>query len=129
MTVQEIAEINPEDASFPQDMLLFLAENVPYDFHLQKAAEECFELGEVIMKTLNKSVAKRPPKEELCKEFGDLFLRMQMVYYTVFKDECFGPPGTATIAYALDKVNEQIYSKLKQLHASIKAGRLYNLKM
>jgi NTP pyrophosphatase (non-canonical NTP hydrolase) len=124
MTIQEIVELSPDDQDFSDQMMAFLAENVPYEFHMRKALEECFELGEVLAKTLNKSEEKRPPASRILEELGDLVLRIMLVSGKLFGagDLDKGMEAMATQSY------EAMETKLTKMHGWLKEGKLYNLK-
>lgn len=113
--------IKPDSDEFEDRMMEFLQENVPAEFHLRKAAEECFELGEVIMKTLNKCDDKKPHRQELYKEFGDLVLRMTFVLNNIFSDQ--------KQDYGIEMAGVQMGDKLIQMYHWLEEGRLYNLQM
>lgn len=124
MTIDQIKEISPEDMDFAEKMIDFLIEHVPFEFHLRKVMEECFELGEVVAKTLNKSVDNRPDPNRIAEEFGDLMLRMMMVYGVLFTKE-----GQDGVEVGLEKTMTAITVKLISLQNSLKEGKLYDMKM
>ena len=125
MTREEILELNPKDESFADDMMAFLAENVPYEFQMRKALEECFELGEVLSKYLNKAEHNRPDPQRIIEEFGDLTLRIMLLSGHLWGGGDF-EKGTDILA---EKGFEAIESKLKKMQGWMKEGKMYNLKM
>lgn len=49
-------------------------------YNWQKLAEELFELGEVVMKTITKNgTEKQPPMEKVIEETGDVILRISIL--------------------------------------------------
>lgn len=124
MTIEEVILLDPNDNNFSDDMLDFMVEHVPFEFHMRKAMEECFELGEVLAKTLNKSTNNRPPRARLAEEFGDLTLRMMMVFGTLYKDS----DNADGIEEGLEAVGAAFQEKLKKMLGWVKEGKLYNLK-
>ena len=56
-----------------------LIEKVSEERHVMKVVEECMELGEVLVKYINKAPEYKPPVEKIIEEMGDLKYRMDVL--------------------------------------------------
>lgn len=127
MTIQDAKELDPKDDGFVPQMLDFMVENVPHEFHLRKAMEECFELGEVLAKTLNKREDNRPSRQRIIEESADLTIRILCILGELYKDD--GAMTTEdAMANGSEALGEAIEEKLKKIQGWLKEGKLYNLK-
>ncbi len=127
MTLQEVKELDPKSDSFVPQMLDFMIEHIPYEFHLRKAMEECFELGEVLAKTLNKAEHNRPSRSRLAEEAADLALRVITVMGTLYRDE--GMDAESALEAGTDAFTKAFEDKLHKIQDWLKEGKLYNMKM
>lgn len=100
-----------------KDILDFCATNNSDSFNYNKAVEELIELQEVLVKrqTKHKYNPKRPDKQELIKEFGDVIYRNLIVLMQDFPEL-----DTDTIMY---HVQEYINYKLMKLEEYKKEGK------
>lgn len=76
-----------------------LAETNDYNYNLLKAAEECTELSEVLIKSVTKKGTKKEPsKQSVIEEIGDVQIRLDVLKHL----------------YGEDDVNLRIVDKLKK---------------
>jgi NTP pyrophosphatase (non-canonical NTP hydrolase) len=64
----------------PDEIKTFLVKTNEESYNWQKLAEELFELGEVVMKKINKQgTPKEPSMEKIIEEMGDVLLRINIL--------------------------------------------------
>lgn len=84
-----------------------IAESNIYSYNLLKAAEECTELAEVLLKkSLKAGTKKEPDNQSIIDEIGDVQIRLDIL------KEMFGP----------DNVNLRIVKKLKKYEEYLQKG-------
>lgn len=127
MTLQEVKELDPKEDGFVPAMLDFMVEHIPYEFHLRKAMEECFELGEVLAKILNKAEHNRPSRSRMAEEAADLTIRVLAICGTLYKDE--GMDSELAMEAGADAIGKALEDKIAKMQGWLKEGKLYNMKM
>lgn len=75
--ILDLSEITTENTL--KDVIIFISKSNDPKYNLTKAAEELIELADVILKTANKKVEDRPPKQDIIDEIGDVSLRVLMI--------------------------------------------------
>lgn len=71
--------MNFKEMGKTQETIKLLARSNKPNYNLVKLSEELFELGEVVMKLNNKSLANQPPIAKLIEELGDVKLRIEIL--------------------------------------------------
>ena len=91
--------MNITDKKFKAEKILKELVNTNQEmYNWQKLAEELFELGEIVMKRINKDKThKEPPIEKIIEEMGDVVLRINIL---------------AEKAKITDKIEIRMYDKL-----------------
>ena len=77
-------------------------------YNHSKLLEEVLELSEVLIKMINKSGSKAPPKEKLIEELGDVLFRAEVL---ILKEGL------------TEKVQERIENKIEQLTGYLIEGK------
>lgn len=100
-----------------KDIINHCAKNNPDEYNKDKALEELMEFSEVIIKRQTKSDSnpKKPKKEELIKEFGDVIYR-DIIYLVQEHPELF-------LEEVLQDVKKHIEHKLDNMIEYQKTGQ------
>lgn len=91
-----------------EDIQLIIDNNKGSMYNYTKLSEELFELGEVLLQTVNKKGDYRPSLKKIIEESGDVILRLHILCLSL---------GIA------DKVNERANTKMNKILKLLEEGK------
>jgi NTP pyrophosphatase (non-canonical NTP hydrolase) len=94
-----------------EELLGFLLEPKRHERNILKLCEELSELGEILLKYVNKNAANKPPISKIVEELGDVFFRANVLaeQFDITDDilERMDKKGEQVYQYYLEKTKEE----------------------